>query len=59
MHFYPRSPCGERLGLLTHNGHPQYNFYPRSPCGERRQVDPVRLTRLDFYPRSPCGERHH
>ena len=34
-HFYPRSPCGERLGFryfyiikITH-------FYPRSPCGER------------------------
>ena len=33
-HFYPRSPCGERLrlrnilGLILH-------FYPRSPCGER------------------------
>ena len=34
-YFYPRSPCGERLGLsyfyiikITH-------FYPRSPCGER------------------------
>ena len=34
MHFYPRSPCGER--------HPSaacrpraVDFYPRSPCGER------------------------
>ncbi len=43
-HFYPRSPCGERIHALlaesdsnessehTNNG----NFYPRSPCGERR-----------------------
>ena len=35
-HFYPRSPCGERLG----DSHPtparRRYFYPRSPCGERR-----------------------
>ena len=34
MHFYPRSPCGERQPVVwtrTHGG----NFYPRSPCGER------------------------
>ena len=33
--FYPRSPCGERLG----DSHPtrarRRYFYPRSPCGER------------------------
>ena len=32
--FYPRSPCGERLGPLIFNVQPR-NFYPRSPCGER------------------------
>ena len=35
MHFYPRSPCGERRGRrvgLPVAGH----FYPRSPCGERQ-----------------------
>ena len=32
--FYPRSPCGERLGRLTVL-HAACNFYPRSPCGER------------------------
>ena len=34
-HFYPRSPCGERLacrGWLE----VIYYFYPRSPCGERQ-----------------------
>ena len=34
IHFYPRSPCGERRNEScehTNNG----NFYPRSPCGER------------------------
>ena len=36
-HFYPRSPCGERL----HAACPfcdNYYFYPRSPCGERRAL---------------------
>ena len=34
IYFYPRSPCGERLGAPegADTGH---NFYPRSPCGER------------------------
>ena len=34
LHFYPRSPCGERQlepPIKTH----RKNFYPRSPCGER------------------------
>ena len=33
-YFYPRSPCGERPGLLTPLLGRRY-FYPRSPCGER------------------------
>ena len=56
-HFYPRSPCGERLGPLIFNVQPR-NFYPRSPCGERPQNFCVRVIELiHFYPRSPCGER--
>ena len=34
--FYPRSPCGERLGRITSVSSGS-NFYPRSPCGERRR----------------------
>ena len=34
QHFYPRSPCGERL-LQTAATDKSDNFYPRSPCGER------------------------
>ena len=34
--FYPRSPCGERLGVQHRVGEYQ-DFYPRSPCGERRK----------------------
>ena len=33
-HFYPRSPCGERLQCQL-PGQPGHDFYPRSPCGER------------------------
>ena len=35
LYFYPRSPCGERLGANDHI-RIRKNFYPRSPCGERR-----------------------
>ena len=56
-HFYPRSPCGERLARA---GRLQivYYFYPRSPCGERPVTgsESQKLI-LHFYPRSPCGER--
>ena len=34
VHFYPRSPCGERHGRAD-NIKRNKNFYPRSPCGER------------------------
>ena len=36
-HFYPRSPCGERLAQLASLKLFVY-FYPRSPCGERLSV---------------------
>ena len=35
LHFYPRSPCGERRCAAQAHGGAQWNFYPRSPCGER------------------------
>ena len=34
LHFYPRSPCGERPLLPLCYNRPS-DFYPRSPCGER------------------------
>ena len=37
LDFYPRSPCGERLGAILELQCVLGNFYPRSPCGERRQ----------------------
>ena len=38
MHFYPRSPCGERRARPRYRGCPAGYFYPRSPCGERRST---------------------
>ena len=34
-HFYPRSPCGERLARFGWFAADSSDFYPRSPCGER------------------------
>ena len=57
-HFYPRSPCGERLAGPSGPAF-LFNFYPRSPCGERRPQPPKARVLKNFYPRSPCGERLH
>ena len=38
-HFYPRSPCGERLWYSSASSWLRIYFYPRSPCGERRRPD--------------------
>ena len=35
IHFYPRSPCGERQFKMPVPTCIYSNFYPRSPCGER------------------------
>ena len=56
MHFYPRSPCGERL-VAIHYTDGALNFYPRSPCGERQLLYIISTPKSNFYPRSPCGER--
>ena len=58
VHFYPRSPCGERPLMLCPLRHQQH-FYPRSPCGERPKSKEAQTKNLNFYPRSPCGERLH
>ncbi len=40
LHFYPRSPCGERPAPPKQPTPPPY-FYPRSPCGERPSTQEV------------------
>ena len=56
-HFYPRSPCGERLVKFSVSRSMISDFYPRSPCGERPLRQLQFALRRNFYPRSPCGER--
>ena len=57
IHFYPRSPCGERPIMDN------IVFMPReflSTLSLRRATagkHAQRPTQQDFYPRSPCGER--
>ena len=56
-HFYPRSPCGERLSCAW-SASKLGDFYPRSPCGERPPCRAFAVSPSNnFYPRSPCGER--
>ena len=38
LHFYPRSPCGERRVAILYLLSDAVYFYPRSPCGERQLV---------------------
>ena len=44
LHFYPRSPCGERLAGPSGPAF-LFNFYPRSPCGERPNLAPKPKTK--------------
>ena len=43
LHFYPRSPCGERR-KCEYRPTKFYYFYPRSPCGERQQAQGLKIT---------------
>jgi hypothetical protein len=56
VHFYPHSPCGERLNPTSQTNLSGY-FYPHSPCGERLGLALHKRGRINFYPHSPCGER--
>ena len=56
--FYPRSPCGERLGTVAE----AVFVYYFSIHALLAESDLMRLFSLStpinlFYPRSPCGER--
>ena len=56
-HFYPRSPCGERLWVLRKV--PILGIF-LSTLSLRRATSVARgryYQRHYFYPRSPCGER--
>ena len=58
LHFYPRSPCGERpLTYADNMTDPKF----LSTLSLRRATRPSlsgTAQHTYFYPRSPCGERH-
>ena len=49
-HFYPRSPCGERLRSIRKSTTSR-DFYPRSPCGERHEgtLHCLRVMRISIH----------
>ena len=56
-HFYPRSPCGERLAAMRLSVR-QFRFL--STLSLRRAtgcLSSILIVLPHFYPRSPCGER--
>ena len=48
VHFYPRSPCGERRKLRNPSRPGKINFYPRSPCGERQPAEHHASSQQEF-----------
>ena len=57
VHFYPRSPCGERRSQFRYN-RPWGKISIHALLAESdRQATPPHWWKINFYPRSPCGER--
>ena len=57
-HFYPRSPCGERLDDIL-AGVNELLISIHALLAESDLADCTKIYAFgDFYPRSPCGERH-
>ena len=57
LHFYPRSPCGERHGALRRKHRARLFLSTLSLRRATTHQVGVRDGKPDFYPRSPCGER--
>ena len=57
LHFYPRSPCGERLMHALILADPMLFLSTLSLRRATNCTSIGRPKRLYFYPRSPCGER--
>ena len=58
-HFYPRSPCGERLRLFAPSGVDfAISIHALLAESDTVMASPL-MSSLYFYPRSPCGERRH
>ena len=57
-HFYPRSPCGERLFDAEHLRCQAFHISIHALLAESdQQLSLAGGLELHFYPRSPCGER--
>ena len=56
-HFYPRSPCGERLMVSMRSR--DFSIISIHALLAESDLAPLSYIRLpdNFYPRSPCGER--
>ena len=57
INFYPRSPCGERLGRSQSRWQPDGFLSTLSLRRATRERQPIGVLYHHFYPRSPCGER--
>ena len=57
-HFYPRSPCGERLKRKAGPEGPAKISIHALLAESDNKISAVGVTGKNFYPRSPCGERH-
>ena len=56
-HFYPRSPCGERLPSVLHSFQPlQISIHALLAESDLARFGWFQIVHY-FYPRSPCGER--
>ena len=58
LHFYPRSPCGERRLLIVDCTACRLFLSTLSLRRATRRPIFFNRTGRNFYPRSPCGERH-
>ena len=57
LHFYPRSPCGERR-MMKLFSQLSTDISIHALLAESDLLPfAMTITALDFYPRSPCGER--
>ena len=60
IHFYPRSPCGERQQVtFWQDIDERISIHALLAESDHQQKCCNRKTDINFYPRSPCGERRY
>ena len=57
LHFYPRSPCGERHCVIDHSIISNIISIHALLAESDHHFAAAGAGPIDFYPRSPCGER--